>query len=79
VLVRYNPEGDRDLNARQAGRLKRLADYLHGRRTSRLMFELLVAAEKAQLDRMNGDKKAHDRKLRPELMAQAIEELRRPT
>ena len=30
VLVRYNPEGDRELNRRQAARLKRLSDYLHG-------------------------------------------------
>src|SRR5262249_7801482 len=29
VLVRYNPEGDKALNQRQAGRLKRLSDYLH--------------------------------------------------
>src|ERR1700740_2868883 len=28
VLVRYNPEGNRALNRRQAGRLKRLSDYL---------------------------------------------------
>src|SRR5207248_4609914 len=28
VLVRYNPEGDRTLNQRQEGRLKRLSDYL---------------------------------------------------
>jgi myo-inositol catabolism protein IolC len=43
VLVRYNPEGDAALNLRQAGRLKRLSDYLH--RTQRLfMFELLVPA-----------------------------------
>ena len=75
VLVRYNPEGDRALNARQAVRLKRLSDYLHGKTGSRLMFELLVPAEKAQLDRVNGDKKAYDLKLRPQLMVQAIEEL----
>ena len=30
VLVRYNPEGDRALNQRQAARLKRLSDYLRG-------------------------------------------------
>ena len=29
VLVRYNPEGDRELNRRQAARLKGLSDYLH--------------------------------------------------
>src|SRR5246500_4301421 len=28
VLVRYNPEGDKTLNQRQAARLKRLADYV---------------------------------------------------
>lgn len=28
VLVRYNPEGDKELNQRQAARLQRLSDYL---------------------------------------------------
>ncbi len=74
VLVRYNPEGDPALNQRQAARLKRLSDYLH--RTKRLyMFELLVPAEKAQLDRVNGDKKAYDLQIRPGLMVKAIEQL----
>ena len=76
VLVRYNPEGDPDLNRRQAGRLKRLSDYLHsGQSRSRFMFELLVPAEKAQLDQFEGDKKTYDLKLRPRLMAQTIEQL----
>jgi 5-dehydro-2-deoxygluconokinase len=39
------------------------------------MFELLVPAEKAQLDRVKGDKKAYDLQLRPGLMVQAIEQL----
>jgi myo-inositol catabolism protein IolC len=39
------------------------------------MFELLVPAEKAQLDRLKGDKKAYDRELRPQLMVQTIQEL----
>src|SRR5262249_32132853 len=29
VLVRFNPEGDRAMNQRQAARLKQLSDYLH--------------------------------------------------
>jgi myo-inositol catabolism protein IolC len=71
VLVRYNPEGDKALNQRQSARLKRLADFLHGK--NRLfMFELLVPAEKAQLDKVGGDKKRFDRELRPGLMAQTI-------
>jgi 5-dehydro-2-deoxygluconokinase len=75
VLVRYNAEGDPALNARQAGRLRRLSDYLHNGSASLFMFELLVPAEKSQLDRFNGDKKAYDVQLRPQLMVQGIEEL----
>jgi len=75
VLVRYNPEGDPALNQRQAARLKRLSDFLHGQSRSLFMFELLVPAEKAQLDRLKGDKKAYDREVRPGLMVEAIGEL----
>ena len=75
VLVRYNPEGDPALNARQAARLKRLSDYLHSQSGPLFMFELLVPAEKSQLERLNGDKKAYDVQLRPQLMVRAIEEL----
>src|SRR5208337_4331411 len=75
VLVRYNPEGDPALNQRQAARLKRLSDFLHDNSHSLFMFELLVPAEKAQLDRLKGDKKAYDRELRPGLMIQAIQQL----
>ncbi len=71
VLVRYNPEGDPVLNRRQAERLKRLADFLHGHGRM-FMFELLVPAEPAQLERLKGDKKAYDRELRPKLMVEAI-------
>jgi 5-dehydro-2-deoxygluconokinase len=75
VLVRYNPEGDRDLNARQAQRLKRLSDYLHEKSNSRFMFELLVPPLKTQLERLGGEKKAYDLGLRPGLMAETIEQL----
>jgi len=74
VLVRYNPEGDRALNRRQAARLRRLSDYLHG--SGRLfMFELLVPALPAQLERLGSDRRAYDRELRPALMIRAIREL----
>jgi myo-inositol catabolism protein IolC len=75
VLVRYNPEAEKALNQRQASRLKRLSDYLHTRGRSRFMFELLVPAEKAQLDRLHGDKHAYDLELRPGLMVRTIQEL----
>jgi myo-inositol catabolism protein IolC len=73
VLVRYNPEGDRDDNERQLARLKRLSDWLHER--GRLyMFEMLVPAEKAQLAAL-GDKTKYDLELRPKLMVRAIAEI----
>jgi 5-dehydro-2-deoxygluconokinase len=74
VLVRYNPEGDKELNRRQAARLRQLSDYLHA--SGRLyMFELLVPALAEQLGRLGNDKKAYDLRLRPALMVQAVHEL----
>jgi myo-inositol catabolism protein IolC len=58
VLVRYNPEGDPALNERQAKQLRRLSDYLHEVSRRRFMFEMLVPAEKAQLERLHGDKRS---------------------
>ena len=75
VLVRYNPEGDAALNRRQAERLHRLSSYLQKTGRSLFMFELLVPPEKAQLDRLNGDKKRYDLEVRPALMVQTIREL----
>src|SRR3989449_2650144 len=75
VLVRYNPESDAALNQRQSARLKQLSDYLHGKSQSRFMFELLVPAEQAQLERLKGDRKAYDLELRPKLMVQAIAQM----
>jgi hypothetical protein len=75
VLVRYNPEGDAALNRRQAASLRQLSQYLQDKGQSRFMFELLVPPEKAQLDRLKGDRKAYDEELRPRLMVETIEQL----
>jgi myo-inositol catabolism protein IolC len=75
VLVRYNPEGYPPLNKEQGVRLKRLSDYLQEAGRALFMFELLVPAERQQLEKLNGDKKAYDLELRPQLMIRAIEEL----
>lgn len=77
VLVRYNPDGDAVLNARQTARLKRLSDWLHARGRSKFMFELLVPPEKAQLDALGGDKQRYDLESRPQLMVRAIQDMQR--
>jgi myo-inositol catabolism protein IolC len=74
VLVRYNPDDpDTEMNERQLGRLKELADWLHdhGRR---FLFELLVPATDEQLAKVDGDVDRYDAELRPELMRRAIED-----
>src|ERR687887_1184800 len=40
VLVRYNPDGDAEMNERQTARLKRLADWLHDH-DPKFLFQLL--------------------------------------
>ena len=74
VLVRLNPEGDAEMNERQLGRLKRLADWLH-EHDRLFLFELLVPAEDHQLESVGGDTDRYDAELRPELMRRTIAEL----
>jgi len=73
VLVRYNAEGDKEMNRRQSKRLARLGDWLHGG-GRKFLFELLVPAEAHQLERVGGDADRYDRELRPDLMIEAIRE-----
>jgi 5-dehydro-2-deoxygluconokinase len=74
VLVRYNPNGDADMNQAQLGRLKRLADWLH-ENDRKFLFELLVPATEQQLSSVGDDGDRYDAELRPELMRRAIEEI----
>jgi myo-inositol catabolism protein IolC len=75
VLVRYNPDDpDTEMNQRQLGRLKRLADWLH-ENDRKFLFELLVPATDAQLQQVGGDTDRYDSELRPELMRRTIEDI----
>ena len=71
VLVRYNPEGDAELNRRQTGRLAELSDWLH-QHDRKLLFELLVPATTAQLDRFDGHQDDYDLLLRPDLVLEVV-------
>jgi myo-inositol catabolism protein IolC len=73
VLVRYNPEGDRELNHRQTEKLAQLSDWLHARRR-KFLFELLVPATPAQLSRSGGQER-YDRELRASLVVEVLREL----
>jgi myo-inositol catabolism protein IolC len=73
VLVRYNPDGDAELNRRQAKRLARLSGWLHAH--DRKFLLLLVPATAAQLDQVAGDKDTYDRDLRGALVVRTLAEL----
>src|SRR3954447_6671508 len=75
VLVRYNPDDpDTEMNQRQLGRLKTLADWLH-EHDRKFLFELLVPGTDDQLSSVGGDEDRYDAELRPELMRRAIEDI----
>lgn len=69
VLVRYNPDGDADLNARQRAALGALADHCRAADYG-LMLELLVPPEPSQ------ESLDYDASLRPGLTVRAIAEIR---
>ncbi len=74
VLVRWNPEGDQEMNVRQGARLKELGEWLHA--NGRIfLFELLVPAEAHQLEAVGGDEAKWDSQERPKLMKEAIRQL----
>jgi myo-inositol catabolism protein IolC len=74
VLVRYNPDGDAEMNETQRERLKRLSDWLR-ENDRKFLFELLVPAEDHQLEQVGGDTDRYDAELRPDLMRRAIEDI----
>lgn len=74
VLVRHNPDGDADDNRLQAERLLTLSEWCVDRPID-LLLELLVPPTDGQLDKVDGDRDAYDRQLRPELARRAIADL----
>jgi myo-inositol catabolism protein IolC len=74
VLVRYNPDGEAEMNRQQLEKLKRLADWLH-ENDRKFLFELLVPATEGQLASVEGDTNRYDAELRPALMREAIEQI----
>src|SRR5580692_11282887 len=73
VLVRYNPEGDAELNQRQSERLARLSRWLR-QHERKFLFELLIPPTTEQLDRYEGQG-SYDTELRPALVVETIRRL----
>lgn len=76
VLVRWNPDDDPGIKEEQGRRLSRLGAWLRSE-GRRYLFELLVPASEAQLALVGGDTHAYDTRLRPMIMLETIDEIRR--
>ena len=74
ALLRYNPEGDPELNRRQRYRLKILSDFCHGH-GYKFLIEPLIPATEEQLDAVDGLQERYDEEVRPRLMVDMIREL----
>lgn len=74
VLLRYNPEGDKEMNARQRARLKILSDYCHNH-GYKFLIEPLIPATEEQLAKVEGSEHRYDTEIRYQLMVQMIQEL----
>jgi myo-inositol catabolism protein IolC len=71
VLVRYNPDGDANMNELQTARLKQLSDWLHAR-DRKFLYELLIPATVEQLASVDEDSDRYDREIRPGLVVRTI-------
>lgn len=74
ALVRYNPDGDKELNSKSLEGLRMLSDYSHAN-GYKFLIEPLVAGTPSQLESVENDKERYDAELRPELTARMIREM----
>lgn len=74
ALIRYNPEGDSEVNKKQLENLKQLVAYSK-EKGYKFLIEPLIPPTDAQLVNVSGDKKRYDIELRPELTVRMMEEL----
>jgi len=74
ALVRYDPQGDPAVNARQRAALRELSD--HCRKTERgFVLELLVPPSPSRLEAVEGDRGRFDREVRADLTLRGIAEI----
>ncbi len=74
VLIRYNPDGNHELNQKTLVNLKKLSDYSH-EKGYKMIIESLVPATESQLAQLSNDKSKYDHELRPDLTVRMIEEI----
>ena len=74
ALVQYNPEGEKELNARQREKLALLTKFAH-ENGYKLLIEPLIPATVEQLAKFGGDPGRYDQEARPFLTSRVIAEM----
>lgn len=74
VLIRYNPEDDTEMKERQHINLRAISDFCHSN-DIKFLLEALIPATPAQMSKVNNDKMAYDKTMRPNLTVLTIREL----
>ena len=74
ALVYYNPEGEKELNARQREKLAQLTKFAH-ENGYKLLIETLIPATIEQLAKFGGDPDRYDQEARPFLTSRIIKEM----
>lgn len=74
VLLRYNPEGDKDLNSKQVEKLKKLTEFSKDS-GYKFLIETLIPATEAQLRRVNGESSRYDLEIRPALEVEMVRQI----
>ncbi|MFA5954653.1 MAG: DUF2090 domain-containing protein [Patescibacteria group bacterium] len=74
VLLRYNPDDEAALNARQREKLKVISDFSKAN-GYKFLIEPLIPATDAQMESVGGDKERYDQEIRPELAVRMIKEI----
>ena len=74
ALVQYNPEGEKELNARQREKLSELTRFSH-ENGYKLLIEPLIPGTIEQLAKFGGDPDRYDLELRPFLTLRMIKEM----
>lgn len=74
ALVQYNPEGEKELNAKQREKLAALTEFAH-ENGYKFLIEPLIPGTIEQLAKFGGDPDKYDSELRPFLTSRMIKEM----
>ena len=75
VLVRWNPDDEKEVRETQGNRIKILSDWIE-ESDKKFLLEFLVPATEEQLSGVDGDQLRYDTEIRPKLAVKVVEEMR---